>query len=92
MLISKLDSTCFPVTFEEWLAIILLKGSLEQQTQICNPYFIATCSVVILWYFKLSLVDLTKFGAEFELSKFYDIRLQRYRDYNISVCDKDSTP
>jgi len=41
---------------------------------------------VSLCHFKLRLFGLTEFIAE--ISKIYDIVLQRYRDYKIRVCGK----
>ena len=41
---------------------------------------------VKLCYFKLRLFDLTEF---IDISMFYDIGLQRYRDKKIRECGKD---
>ena len=41
---------------------------------------------VYFWYFKLRLSNLT------EISKVYEIGLQRYRNYKIKTCGKDSIP
>ena len=31
-------------------------------------------------------------NSQFEISKVYDIWLQRYRNYEVRVCDKESIP
>ena len=44
---------------------------------------------VNLWNFKIKI--LYEF-TQFEISKLYDIGLQRYRDWKFRVCDKDTIP
>ena len=94
MFISKLYKVLvFPLDFEEGLATISLKKNwiLSSKLKLFIPISLQP-DVVNLWYFKLRLVALTKFGVELEISKVYGIGLQRYWDYNKRVCGKDSTP
>ena len=57
------------------------------QTPIYNPYIV--CNLMVETFDISNLCYVMEQNLQFEISKVYDIGIQRYRDQKIRVCGKD---